>query len=119
VRLADELRRARDMTGHVLQKDLARPEAPGEMLLVASPPKILAASAQSTSGGEVAAAPAYLSQQAVLIITQTRANHDKIAGVMVRVENGDAVGTPKFKGGMGGGGGGFGGGFFSVPSSHR
>jgi len=30
-RLADELRRARDITVHVLQKDLARPEAPGEI----------------------------------------------------------------------------------------
>lgn len=58
--------------------------------------------------------------RAVLIVTQTRAAHEKIAEVIRRVESGDPSidgdGSGGMGGmGMGGGMGGFGGGFFSIP----
>ena len=60
------------------------------------------------------------SPQAVLLIKQTKKNHEKISEIIRRVENGDGIfGTTPFGGGQGGGGfggqGGFGGGFFSIP----
>ena len=58
-------------------------------------------------------------EQAVLIVSHTRATHDDIAKVIGRVQAGDprvSEGGGMGGGGMGGGGG-FGGGFFKVPSS--
>jgi len=64
--------------------------------------------------------------QAVLLIKQTKKNHERINDIIKRVENGDGVfGAKQFGGAAGGGGfgfgqggqggGGFGGGFFSLP----
>lgn len=68
--------------------------------------------------------------QAVLLIKQTKKNHERINDIIKRVENGDGVfGARQFEGAAGGGGGGFGfgqggqgggggfgGGFFSLPA---
>jgi len=91
----------------------ARPDAVGTILRMASSPEILT----ETADGETPYA-AFLEKQAVLVITHTRASHDKIAEVIGRVENGDprfSGGNPMMMGGGMGGMGGFGGGFYALP----
>ncbi len=95
-------------------KSEAKPQADGQVTLVASAPEIQtvgkpAATPQGTPpGGATVVVP-----RAVLIIRQARKTHDEIADVIRRVESGDGMTGGGF-GGMGGGG--FGAGFFSVPS---
>ncbi|MEQ8787262.1 MAG: hypothetical protein RIC55_13235 [Pirellulaceae bacterium] len=86
----------------------ARPEATGELHLVASAPQI---TQRATRGEEAEGEETVVLPQAVLIIRQTRAVHNEIAEVVRRVESGDVVQFGEGLGGMGG----FGGGFFSVP----
>ncbi len=91
-----------------------RTDAPGTILIVSSAPELSQAVSGSTKGKEMGQSPSQLViERAVLIVQQTRAAHQEIAEVIVRVESGDAksFGAP---GGMGAGMGGFGGGFFSV-----
>lgn len=69
------------------------PDAPGNIIQVASQP----------NGTD---------PQSVLIVTQSRENHEQIAEVIQRISQGDAI-EAEFPGGNMGGGG-FGGGFFST-----
>jgi hypothetical protein len=85
-------------------KGPAQTKAPGEIILATAEPDV----------SDV------LLEQSVLIIRHTRATHEEIAKVIVRVQVGDPRVSDELGGGMGGGGmgggGGFGGGFFKVPS---
>ena len=112
----------------------ARPEAVGEITLVASPPDLFSAGklARELAKSESADEHAIVVSRAVLIIRQTREAHVEITEVIRRVESGDSAWEELTgKGGMGGGMmggmgggmrgaparamGGFGGGYFSVP----
>jgi hypothetical protein len=95
-------------------KGEARPDAPGEVIRVASSPELSAAGSGVKSADRSADAHTLVIARAVLIITQSRDAHDEIADVIRRVESGDPPAGLKSMGGMGG----FGGGFFSVPSGH-
>ncbi len=97
-------------------KSTTQRDGKGEIMLVASRPELFNQEGQlAMKGGEGTPEDARMLvvARAVLIIRQTRAVHDEIAKVIVRVETGDMA--EGLKGGMGGGMGGFGGGFFSVP----
>jgi hypothetical protein len=99
----------------------ARPEAPGEVFLVASAPDLSKVDAAKETASEAdRSARALVIARAVLIVRQTRAAHAEIEEVIRRVESGDASLSESARGmgAMGGMGGGFGGGFFSVPSGN-
>lgn len=95
-------------------KSAAQPEGVGTILKVASIPDVTfgnAAVADPDSGnGESPQANWLTGSRSVLIVTQTRENHDKIEKVLQRIEFGDQPA----QGGMGMGGmsGGFGSGLF-------
>ncbi len=96
-------------------KAAARPEASGEVTLAASPPDLFSDEGRlvrSTSSSDPAKARSVVVSRAVLIVRQSRANHDEIAKVIRRLESGDLV--DPVGGGGGGGFGGFGGGFLSI-----
>lgn len=95
-------------------QDQAHPEAPGNIVRVASPPELLALEVARDNGAKHPAGTVRgpLTEQAVLIITQRRAAHREIESVIRRVEQGDgSTGAGPETGGMGG----FGGGFFALP----
>jgi len=125
----DLLKKLRRLVRPESWKSKQRPEAVGTILRVASPPEVLGAAVASGTGTKTSSGPVVLSQQAVLIITQTRGAHKEIGELIHRVESGDPV-LGAMGGGMGGFGGmggiggmdesvtpsaGFGGGFFAVP----
>jgi len=92
-------------------KNEAQPEAVGTILKVTSKAELL----DSSRSNQVV-------EFCVLIIHQSRENHQKISELIFKVEHGDAQSYGKGgMGGMGGGmgGGGFGGGYFSVPRLER
>jgi hypothetical protein len=103
------------------------PDAPGFVLKAASKSELrdvhgrpVVAKADTANDADPRA---LVVQQAVLIIRQTRAVQDEIAGIIRKVESGDATdGSFGAGGGIGGGGfggGGFGGGFFSPQASGK
>ena len=95
-------------------KSAQRPDAPGEIFIVASTPDLSAVgSLGAVTSNKKPAAASIVIARSVLIVRQTRAVHDEIEEIIRRVEAGDAV--LRTGGGMGGGGG-FGGGFFSIES---
>lgn len=97
-------------------------DAIGTIVHLPSKPTWLALRPTATDDGNEASTQARVAQ-AVLIVTQKRKAHEKIAEIIQRVENGDHAGSKISgvegaiggAGGMGGGMGGFGGGFFSLP----
>jgi hypothetical protein len=98
-------------------KSDTRPDAPGEILQVASPPDLFSEDgrlARGTAAKDSTAAQALVVARTVLIIRQTRAVHDEIAKIISRVETGDARGAAGDAMGVGGMGGM--GGFFAIPS---
>ena len=101
-------------------KSERHPEAPGEILVATSAPEFVGAEGHPVSAGandkNKANSPAFILPQAVLIIRQTRAVHERIVEVIRRVEQGDPAGelSPDGFGGGGFGGAYFGGGFFQI-----
>lgn len=94
-----------------------RPDAPGHILRADSTPALTEVGGTVESVDQSRDARTLVASRAVLIITQTRETHDKIAKVIRRVESGDSEpGMDAMGSGMGGMGGGFGGGFFSIPA---
>lgn len=95
-------------------KSAAKPKAAGTILKVASNPDLTSASAAvvapNSSNGNGPQAMWLTISRSVLIITQTRENHDKIQAVFQKIQFGDQPAQGGMMGGMGGGG--FGGGFF-------
>ena len=98
------------------QRD-AQPDAPGQIIRVASSPELAAVDGGLKGDGSVENAHTLVMARAVLIITQTRETHDDVAEVIRRVESGDPPAGMEGIHGFGGFGGmgGFGGGFYSVP----
>ena len=88
-----------------------RPEAPGTILHLPSNASAIAV-APSADGQKIGGSATIVLQQSVLVIRQTRDNHEEIAKILRRVQHGDQP----LQSGQGGsmGGGGFGGGYFSV-----
>lgn len=107
----------------------ARPDGIGTIIKVTSTPEVLNLPGKSTNATSDASASGPVVSQSVLVIQQTREIHEKIAGVIKRVNHGDMpamlglgegdMGSGGLGGGgsFGGGGGSFGSGFFSVPTA--
>ncbi len=99
-------------------KTNARPEAPGEVMLVPSEPELSEVNVANEALSEMKqSALTLITARSVLIIRQTRTAHDEIAKIIRRVESGDPKGPGGMGGAMGAGmgagmGGGFGGGYF-------
>lgn len=97
-----------------------RPDAPGTILQIPSNSTLTAGTpggnaSPGGNGNQAVAGVGVVLPQSVLIIRQTRSNHEKISTVIRRIQNGDQPFQSGFTGGgYGGGGGGFGGGYFSV-----
>ena len=99
--------------------DTTHPDAPGKIVRVTSSPELFAGAGSKAGADQDPSA--FVVQQEVLVITQTRAAHDEVAKVIDRVKNGDppagfgGMGSAgqKMMGGMGGGT--FGGGYFCLP----
>ncbi|MBI1309925.1 hypothetical protein GC176_01355 [bacterium] len=94
----------------------ARPDAIGTILLLPSNTGLTTGYAGKAN--QPATTAGLIVPQSVLIIRQTRKNHEEISTLIGRIQNGDPpISFGGAGGGMGGMGGGFGGGYFSVKPS--
>jgi hypothetical protein len=91
-----------------------RPDAPGTILLLPSNVTATTLPGVPTGVDQKVGSSIVVVPQSVLIIHQTRKNHEKISTLIRRIQNGDPPITFGGGGGLGGGGGGFGGGYFSI-----
>ncbi|MDA7978965.1 MAG: hypothetical protein MPJ50_09375 [Pirellulales bacterium] len=92
-------------------QDNNNPDLPGEIVRLESPPELIGADGFSvvTAGDSELNEYALVVKQQILMITQTRENHEKVARLIKRIRKGEEP----LLGGFGGGGAGFGGGYFA------
>ena len=88
----------------------ANGDAKGTILIINSRPEVLNATAKS----KTASTASMIVENSVLVISQSRENHEKVSDIIYKVERGENHGQGK-GGGFGGGGFGGGGGLFSIP----